>query len=337
MGDKKAGWDSRAILELSGGYWAAFALHAGAELDIFTALEEEWMTAGELSERLGLSRRGSEALLNALSAMGLILREGGKFLDTGDAAKYLSRNSPDYLGFMIRHHHYISKGWAELPESVRTGKPARNPLPEGRSAGELEAFEMGMFNNASLIAPKVAESIDLSGRSSLLDLGGGPGTYAIHFCLRWPGLRAAVFDLPQVRPFAERTIEKFALGQRIGFVSGDFTRDELPKGFDAVWLSHILHGEGPESAAKIVGKASGSLNPGGMMLIHEFILDDGKDSPLHPALFSLNMLVGTGEGRSYSGEELAGFMKDASLSGIRMVDRLSLPNSRIIAGVKERG
>ena len=335
MDEKNPLWDAPALLELSGGYWRSFALHAGTELDIFTALEKEGMTAGELSGKLRLSGRGTEALLNALSAMGLLSREGGKFRDTESAARYLSRNSACYLGYMIRHHHYISKSWAELPGCVRSGAPARNPLAEGRSAEELEAFEMGMFNNASLVAPRVAEAIGLSGRNSLLDLGGGPGTYAIHFCLKNPGLKAEVFDLPQVRPFAEKTIKDFGLEGRISFVEGDFNKDPLPESFDAVWLSHVLHGEGPAAAALVVKKAASVLNRGGIMLIHEFILDDGKDSPVHPALFSLNMLVGTREGKAYSREELTGFMKDASISGINYVDSAPLPHSRILAGTKE--
>ena len=70
---------------------------------------------------------------------------------------------------------------------------------------------MGMFNLASLLAPRIAQAIDLSGCRRLLDLGGGPGTYAIHFCLANPGLSAVVYDLPTTRSFAEETIARFDL------------------------------------------------------------------------------------------------------------------------------
>lgn len=328
-------WDPKKLLELSGGYWASFTLHAAVELDVFTLLDGRSMTEDEISVELGLSPRGAEALLNALAAMGLLTKKDAKFQADEDAARSLSKRSRGYIGFMIRHHHYISKSWAELPGSVRSGIPARDPGHRKAGDRELEAFEMGMFNNASLIAPKVAEAIDLSGRKSLLDLGGGPGTYAIQFCLKHPGLKAVVFDLPQVRPFAEQTIREFGLENRITFEEGDFNKDPITGGFDVVWLSHILHGEGPSSASAVVKNAASALNRGGLMTIHEFILDDGKDSPLHPALFSLNMLVGTREGKSYSKEELTRFMKEASISGIKLIDSLSLPNSRILAGVKE--
>ena len=328
-------WDPKKLLEVSGAYWASFALHAGVELDVFTLLEGKSLTKERVSEELKISGRGAEALMNALSAMGLIEKKKGRFSAGICAARFLSRSSKEYIGYMIRHHHYISKGWAELPECVRTGVPARDPGHRKAGDRELEAFEMGMFNNASLIAPKVADAVPLVETGSLLDLGGGPGTYAIHFCLKHPGLRATVFDLPQVRSFAEKTIGDFGLEGRIAFTEGDFNDDPLPGGFDVVWLSHILHGEGPAAASRLVRKASSALNNGGVMLIHEFILDDSGDSPLHPALFSLNMLVGTGEGRSYTRKEIDGFMRDAGISEIRLLDSITLPNSRIMAGRKE--
>jgi len=334
MDKKSSQWTPLTILELSGKYWASFALHAGVELDIFTLLDEEGMTEEEITAELGISRRGATALLNALSAMNLLVKEGDIFFDSREAVEFLSKNSPEYLGYMIRHHHYISNAWSTLPDSVRKGEPARESLLHNPKEKELEAFEMGMFNSATLIAPRVAEAIDLGGKSSFLDLGGGSGTYAIHFCLRYPGLKATVFDLPQVRPFAETLIARFGLGSRISFVDGDFNKDPIPQGFDAAWLSHILHGEGPEPAAGIVKKAAASLNPGGMLLIHEFILDNGGNSPLFPALFSLNMLVGTKEGKAYTHDELTAFMKNASVAGIEMLDPIAQAQSRILKGVK---
>jgi SAM-dependent methyltransferase len=334
MDKKTSEWTPQTILELSGKYWASFALHAGVELDIFTLLDEEGMTEEEISSELGISRRGAKAILGALSAMHLLVKEGDIYFDSGEAVEYLSTNSPEYLGYMIRHHHYISKAWAGLPDSVRKGLPAKSSLLHEPKGNELEAFEMGMFNNASLIAPRIAEAIDLSSSKSFLDLGGGPGTYAIHFCLKYPNLKAVIFDLPQTRPFAEKMLTRFALHDRIKFVEGDFTKDELPKGFDAVWLSHILHGEGEDTAGRIVRNAAGSLNSGGLFLIHEFILDDEGGSPLFPALFSLNMLVGTSEGKSYTQAELTNFLKEASILDIALLDFTGGAPSRILKGRK---
>jgi SAM-dependent methyltransferase len=187
-----------------------------------------------------------------------------------------------------------------------------------------------------LLAPQVAREVGLGGRRLLLDLGGGPGTYAAHFCLAHPGLSATVFDLPDTRRVAERIAARYGLEGRVAFAGGDFLEDDLGGPYDAVWLSHILHGEGPEECRRIVRKAAAALEPGGVFLVHEFILDDAKDGPVYPALFSLNMLLGTPSGRSYSEAELREMLEEAGIAGIR---RLAMPSqvpSAILRGEKLR-
>jgi len=190
---------------------------------------------------------------------------------------------------------------------------------------ERESFLMGMFNLAMLNAPKVAERVDLTGRRRLLDLGGGPGTYAIHFCRQYPELQGVVFDLPTTRPFAEQTVERFGMREQVSFVAGDFTSDPLPEPFDVAWLSQVLHGEGPESCARLLAKTAAALEPGGVLLVQEFILDADRTAPLFPALFSLNMLLGTPEGQSYSEPEIAAMLEQAGLVDVERIV-LDLPN-----------
>ena len=132
---------------------------------------------------------------------------------------------------------------------------------------------MGMFNLASRIAPHIAAEIDLGGRRRLLDLAGGPGTYAIHFCKKNPELSAVVYDLPTTRPFAEQTVERFALADRIAFIAGDIIDDPTGSDFDVGWISFfLLHSEGPETCAAIVAKTVAALNDGGLLLIQDSFL-----------------------------------------------------------------
>jgi hypothetical protein len=206
----------------------------------------------------------------------------------------------------------VLDGWAQLHDAVKTGHPV-----EKRSYGEdveRESFLMGMFNLAMGIAPRVVSQIDMKGRRRLLDLGGGPGTYAIHFCLANPDLHAVIFDHHTTKPFAERTVDKFALTERISFAGGDFNSDAISGGpYDAAWLSHVLHSNGPDECQKIIDKTVAAMSPGGLIMIHEFILDNDKDGPEFPALFSLNMLINNENGRSYSEDELAGMLKRAGV------------------------
>ncbi len=318
-------WSPAELLKMSGSYWEACALHAGVKLDVFTALMEGPSSAPDLAVRLDCDSRGLFMLLDALAALDLLVKKRDMYSLTSFAAEFLSRQSEGYLGHIIRHHHHLVEGWAKLDEVVRSGQTVRRRISHDGEEAERESFLLGMYNLAMLLAPQVVGSIDLGGRRRLLDLGGGPGTYAIHFCLHNPELRATVFDLPTTRPFAEATIERFDLASRIDFAAGDFQHDPLPGRYDAVWLSHVLHGEGEAGCARLLAKAAAVMEPGGVLLVQEFILEDSRDRPLFPALFSLNMLLGTPDGKAYSEGEIRRLLEAAGLEQVERVP-LDLPN-----------
>jgi SAM-dependent methyltransferase len=325
-------WNPADLLQLSGGYWNACALHAGVKLDLFSPLAERAHTARELAGVLDADPRGLAMLLSALAALNLLEKTGATFAATPFAAEYLARSSPKYLGHIIHHHHHLMANWAHLDEAVKKGGPIRERVSHDDDEAARESFLMGMFNLAMLIAPKIVSQIDLAGRRRLLDMGGGPGTYAIHFCQKNPRLTASVYDLPSTRRFAEQTIARFGLTDRIAFQAGDFLSEGIEGRFDVAWLSHILHGEGPDGCAVILAKAVTALQPGGLVLVQEFILDDTRDGPLFPALFSLNMLVGTLSGQAYSQGELFAMLAAAGIGELRRIP-LELPNGAgVIAG-----
>ncbi|NTV50139.1 MAG: methyltransferase [Geobacteraceae bacterium] len=318
-------WTIPDLLLLSGGYWSTCALHAGVKLDIFSALDGTASTAVEVAQLCNADPRATGMLLDALVSLGLLEKRGDVYTATQFAETNLSKTSPGYLGHIIMHHHHLMAGWSRLHEAVATGDPISDRVSHVDNESVRESFLMGMFNLASLLAPKITKSVNLSGCRNLLDLGGGPGTYAIHFCLANPDLTSVVYDLPTTRTFAEKTIARYDLARRVAFIPGDFHVDPLPDGFDAVWLSHVLHADGPEACAALLRKAAASLNPGGVLMVQEFILDDAKCGPQFPALFSLNMLLGTDAGQSYSGSELSELMAGAGLSDVRRLE-LELPN-----------
>jgi len=308
-------WTAGDLLSTSSAYWRGCTLQAGVRLAIFSVIHDRHMTLAEVADQIGADLRGTEYLLNALSAMDLLIKKNDLYSNTSAALNLLCKDSPAYLGHIILHHHHVLDGWAQLHEAVITGAPVAK-----RSYGEeveRKSFLMGMFNLAMGIAPEIADKIDLSGRHRLLDLGGGPGTYAIHFCLANPELTAVIYDRPTTKPFAMETVARFGLAERIEFSGGDITTDLFPEGpYDVAWLSHILHSNGPEQCQRIIDKTVAALEPGAVIMVHEFILDNSKDAPEFPALFSLNMLVNNPAGRSYSKKELTAMLHNSGVSNI---------------------
>lgn len=329
-------WNKGTLIETSGNYWKSCTLHTGVKLDVFTIIGSGNKSSQEIAAKINGDSRGVAALLNALTAMELLSKLEGRFSNTDFSKQFLSKESSDYSGFIIMHHHHLVPSWAEMPASVLSGNPNRTSASDTKKESERESFLMGMFNMASGLAPMYSKILDLSDCAHLLDLGGGPGTYAIHFCLNNPELKATVFDLPTTRKFAEKTIASFDLSERIRFKEGSYLEEHtgLEQEYDAIWLSHILHGEGPEDAESIVAKAVNVLKPGGKVLIHEFILDNTMDGPLFPALFALNMLVGTDSGQAYSEAQLREMLEKCGISNIERLD-VSAPNDAgIMIGVK---
>ena len=323
------------ILMLSGSYWQTCTLHAAVKLDIFTAIGKNSMSARDLADSLRIEKRSLSMLLNALCAMGFLNAKGGLYLNTAESAAFLSKDSDRYIGYMIMHHHHLVESWAKLDKAVKTGQPVRSSA--SNDDGERrESFLMGMFNIAMGIAPILAENIDLSGKKHLLDLGGGPGTYAIHFAKHNPILKASVFDLPTTRPFAEKIIKRFKLSDRVDFIDGNFLTDPIKGSYDVVWISHIFHAESPDECERLLQKAVSVLEPGGLIMIHDFILNNAKQCPLFPTLFSLNMLIGTKGGQAYSENEFFSMLEKAGIQEIKRSPFKGPTESGIITGIKRK-
>ena len=70
-----------------------------------------------------------------------------------------------------------------------------------------------------------------------------------------------------------------------------------------------------------------------MILIHDFILEDSKDRPLFPAVFSLNMLLNTERGQSYSEGEIRGMLEAAGVSQIKRLGFRGPNDSSVMTGV----
>ncbi len=324
-------WNPGKILEIAGRYWETCALHAAVKLDIFTIIGDSRVTAGTIAEKAGTDIDAVSRLLDVLTATGFLVKADDMYENTEGAQAFLSRNAPGYIGYIIMHHHHLMESWSKLDKAVKAGKP----VCQRKSFSDeewRENFLMGMYNMASNLAPKIASSLDLTGCRHLLDLGAGPGTYAIHFCLFNPNLKATVYDFATTRPFAEKLIANFGLSHRIDFHEGNYLEENIDGQYDAAWLSHVLHSESPSECREIIKKTVSALTSKGLIIVHDFLLNDAKDGPLFPALFSLNMLLNTNGGRAYSEKEIFGMLQEAGVEKIQRIPVRTPHDSGIIMG-----
>lgn len=291
------------------------------ELDLFTAVSAP-APAAEIAARLGSDPRATEMLLNALAALGLLTKRDGVFHNTPVAARYFVQGSPDYARPALMHTVHLWNTWSNLTRKVC-------PDAEKFAMDWTEAFIAAMHLNARFRAPVVAEAVGIAGVRRMLDVGGGSGAYSIAFARANPELRADILDLPEVLDIAKRHIQEAGLGERISTVAGDLRKDKLGEGYDLVLLSAICHMLSVEENQDLIRRCFEALAPGGRIVIQDFILEADKTAPRTAALFSINMLVGTSEGASYSEPEYAGWLGAAGFSDIRRV-RLPGPTGLMI-------
>ncbi|HEY41832.1 MAG TPA: hypothetical protein G4O18_08280 [Dehalococcoidia bacterium] len=302
-----------------GGWQPAAVVMAANKLDFFTAIGEEAVTAEEVASRCGTPPRPTRVLLNACVALDILEKEGEVYRNSPEALQALVRGKSTFMGDGIAHQHDLWQAWGRLHEAVRNNRRVgeRYNLTE---VGDVHRnFILAMHDRARLDAPFLAETLDLTGRHQLFDAGGGPGTYSIYLVKRYPGLRAIVFDLPQTIEIAKEVIAEFGMSDLIATRAGDYFKDDFGQGNDVVLLSAILHSMSPERSRGLLAKAYDSLVSVGDVVVHEGLIDDEGTSPMRAVMFSLNMLVNTGEGQSYSGSEIMGLMEEVGFTNPRVV------------------
>ena len=290
------------------------------ELGIFGIVGNRTKSSQDVAHTLGTDWRATDRLMNALAAMGLLAKEGGTFRNSPSASRFLVPSSPDYLSGLM-HTVHLWDTWSTLTQVVKLGTsvPAQQQRREDPT-GWTEAFIAAMNDRARKQAPVVAAQMNLKEGMRVLDVGGGSGAFAVAFVRAKRGVKATVFDLPDVLPLTERYVSAEGLLERIDLVAGDYTSDELPKGYDLVFLSAIIHSNSPDQNRKLLRNCARALNPKGSLVVQDFIMDENQTNPPAGAFFALNMLVGTAAGDTYRESEIRDWMKEAGLSDINKVE-----------------
>ncbi len=298
------------------------------ELDLFTAVGEG-ARAAEVAARIGADSRATETLMNALVALGALTKNDGVFRNTAVAAEHFAAGAGSGGRLSFMHNVHLWDRWSRLTECVRRGTAVDLVDMEQRGGQWIDAFIAAMQRHSQDGAPAVVEALDASDVRRMLDVGGGSAAYSIAFAQANPNLHAVIFDLRPVLAIAQTHIERAGLSGRVTTRAGDLRVDAYGEGFDLVFISSICHMLSPEENVEMFRKALAALNPGGRIVMRDFILEASKTAPRQAAVFALNMLVGTREGSSYSRVEYQDWLEQAGFTLVRHVE-LSTPASLMI-------
>jgi SAM-dependent methyltransferase len=275
------------------------------ELDVLPACGAG-ATAAAVAQAAGADPRALAMLLNALTALGLLTKDGELFRCT-EAGAALGR---ERAGLM--HMVHLWDTWSTLTACVRTGTSARTGPPGGQAAD----FMAAMHARATPIARDAARLLDAGRVRRLLDVGGGPATFAIAFAQANPELRADVLDLAPVVPIAQGHVREAGLQDRVRVRAGDLRTGDLGEGYDLVLVSAICHMLDEDGNRDLLRRCGRALVPGGRVAIREFILDPDRAGPPTAALFALNMLVGTARGNTYTEADYRAWLEEAGFQDL---------------------
>ena len=326
------------IAELICGYRKAKILFVAASMDLFSRTSGGNRTAEELCRIMRTDLRSTSIFLNALVSMGFLKRKGNLYANAPLAEKFLIPGRKEYIGNNLCYQDIIWEAWSDLGNVIKDGKtafPLRSLLKERK--GFLDGYIKGMANIASKPAAEIAARLDLSGAKSMLDVGGGPGTYTAAFLNKEKELKGTILDLPETLKVTRSVFARHPLADRVSFQAGDYHKAPFGNGnYDLVLLSNVTHDEGPEENLNLLRKAFAASRKGGQTVIHDFMLNPDMSSPEFAALFSVHMLVYTNKGRVYSSREYRSWLKTAGFRDIKEWDVCpgSDNPSRVVAGRK---
>ena len=308
-------------------FFDAFALFGLFELDVFAHLADGPRSLEELHERVGGNGESLRALLDAGVALGLLRGSAAGYTASEDLVACLADpGAPAYLGEWVRFLHALAPAVGDFAEVVRSGE-ARASLFEdgGGDTRPGRAMTRAMDAYARTRGRELGTCIDFAETRRLLDVGCGPGTYALELLVAYPRMHATLLDLPGPAAVAAELARERGLAERVEVVSGDARTYAPREPHDTVLISNVLHMIGPAEAAALLRRAHGFLAPGGRILVQAEYLDEARTSPRWPTLLNLILRSASPDGRNHSVEETTEWLAAAGFVDVRH-ERLSVVN-----------
>lgn len=321
------------LTNIARGFMPAEALLVANELGLFSIIGDEGKNLEAICGECNTDFRATEILLNALVGMDLLKKKKDFFENSFMTKEYLIPGKKYYQGDLFKHLYRVRARWGTLLDVLRTGRTVEPVQKEPeKSEEDKRSFIMGMANIAHMSAEKLISVLDLSQAGTLLDLGGGPGSYAISFCKKYPSLKATILDLPDVIPITSEQIEKYGVEGQIDTISGSFLETDYRGPYDFVLISNIIHMLGKEDIQILFQKSIEALSRNGTIVVKDFFVNEDRSGPEYAVLFAINMLVATQKGNTYTESEVSGWLAECGFKDIEFKE--ITPQCKIATGIK---
>ncbi len=322
------------IMQFAWGYAPTLIIQSAVQHRVFDLLDESPKTVDELAQATATSKRGLTAILNALVGLQLLARSGDRYSLMPESATFLVSTKPGYHGAFFGHTlDQILPRWQQLPEVVRTGKPARAVNDQRQGAEFFAGFVEALFPMAYPAARALGEHLGISkagGPVQVLDLAAGSGVWGIALAQQSPNVRVSALDWPAVLETTKRVAARHGVADRLTTIAGDLLDANFGSGYQIAILGHILHSEGEKRSRQLLRKTFDALAPGGTIVIAEFVPNDDRTGPPNALIFAVNMLVNTDQGDTFTFREISHWLSETGFVQPRQLEAPS-PSPLILA------
>lgn len=332
--------DPGQILQVGLGFWASKALLSAVELELFTELAKKPADLPALTKRLGLHPRSAHDFLDALVALGFLVRKNSEYSNSPSTDFFLDKNKPTYIGGVLEMANFRLFGfWNNLTTALRTGELQNEAKGGGDSPfvalyadpGRLAQFLKAMTAISNTANRLIAVRFPWKNYKTAADVGTAQGDLIVQVTFANPHVTGIGFDLPEVRQLFEAYAASYGLSSRVKFQPGSFFDEPMPRA-DVLMMGHILHDWNLQEKKMLIRKAYEAIPTGGALIVYDSIIDDDRSKNSFGLLMSLNMLIETPGGFDYTGADCMGWMKEAGFRQTR-VEYLCGPDS-MVTGIK---
>ncbi len=317
--------DVREISRIAYGFKASKALLVAVDLELFSRLSGGAKSLAALADELKVAENRLDTLLTALTSIGLLVRDGDAYTNAPASENYLVCGKPAYFGdyFNLQTDKFIFPAYDDLG-SVIKGRGAPEVWRDYESLmGDVEtANRFSKGQHAGSLGPAIALSkqVNLTSKERLLDVAGGSGAFTIMLLKRNPDLSATILDFPTALPVAERFIGDAGLAGRVELVAGNAITGDWPQGHDVVLMSYFFSAVSVDAIGVLLEKAFRALPPGGVLVVHDFIVDDDKTGPREAALWFLTCMFNCPDAVVLTPRLIGGRISDAGFDEAEVAD-----------------
>lgn len=316
------------VNELMWGFLYSAALNIALERGLFWELFDKGKQAQEIADLYSIPLDRCRNWLNLLTKMGLLMQENNQYTMSAISKKVIiDKYSKETWGLLAQETREQYQIIIELndhivhPKSVWLSQGVDNPsyiTKMQQSKDRAERFTRMLYEINQPLAEQVAERLNMTGISSLLDIGGGSGIISFALTKKHHGLVATVFDIENVCAAGRKLAEENDFIHRINYISGNFVEDNLPTGFDM-----IIECDVGIYNAELFTKVMGALNPKGRFVIvtntneqGAWLQEPDKQPSLISHIYSFLSSLSTNKSKDFSSEDLRALLQDVGFQQI---------------------